>query len=262
MQRHGLWPFAAVARVACGFVVTGLMLGVPTQAGVLYNNLGNASGFGAIVDSIPSNQGFSTGSNSYSLSSVTVGLYYDGSAGTVTAYLYSDFAGAPGSSLANLGTILDSSITCCAVEDDITFTSPPGVFLAANTTYFVLLQGSTPSPTHDTLWAVANDNTGPGVAGQPGSLGPTQSLVMEVQASSWAFRSPASGCCWQPDLAHLPRWPDGEKRQRLGLDGRTSVPRTYARKGGGSARPLTPPSLRCTIASSCSYGRIVADIDE
>src|SRR5260370_2065185 len=119
MQRDGLYPFAAAARVVCGFVVTGLMLSVPTQAGVLYNNLGNASGFGAIVDSIPANQGFSTGSNSYSLPSVTVGLYYDGSAGTVTAYLDSDVAGAPGSSLANLATILDSTITSCGVEDAI-----------------------------------------------------------------------------------------------------------------------------------------------
>src|SRR5215471_11639247 len=137
MQIRGYLPTVAAARVACGFLFIGLILASPGRAGILYNNLGNASCCGYIVDSIPAYQGFSTDGSSYFLTSVTVGLFYDGSAGSVTAYLYSDNAGAPGSALANLGTILDSSITCCAIEDDIPFSSPPGVLLSANTSYFV-----------------------------------------------------------------------------------------------------------------------------
>jgi hypothetical protein len=172
-------------RLAGGFAVAALIVGVPAHATVLYGNLGNAAFAGTSVDSTPVDQGFRTDNNNYSLNSVTVGLYNDGSLGSVTAYVYSDVAGAPGASLANLGTILDTVIDCCGIVNDITFTAPLNVSLAANTTYFFVLQGTTPGTAgHDALWADANDNSGTGVAGEPGSNGTVQPLVMSVQATA------------------------------------------------------------------------------
>lgn len=184
MQTRG--TFLKAVRVGCGLLLINLTIALPGRAAVLYNNLGNASGSGYVVGAspayTPAYQGFSTDGSSYHLTSVTVGLFYDGNdSETLTTYLYSDVGGSPGSELANLGTILDGTIVCCG-EDDIPFSSPAGVFLAANTTYFVYLQGSGPGTIHNALWAAAVDDSGVGVAGQPGMGGPP--AVMEVQATA------------------------------------------------------------------------------
>jgi MYXO-CTERM domain-containing protein len=186
-----------------------LMAAVPAQATILYGNLGNAADLGAFVyaTSTP-DQGFSTDGNNYNLNSVTVGLFNDGSGGSITAYLYSDVAGAPGAVLANLGTISDSVIFCCGFENDITFTPSSTVSLNGYSTYFVLLQGTTQGDVgHDAQWASAIDNSGTGVAGQPGSYEPAYSLVMSVQATSTGIATapePGAGLLLLAGVAALP----------------------------------------------------------
>jgi len=150
------------------------------QADVLYDNLGqpNAGVAGSDLLATAADGGggpvavsFSTGSQGVVLSAVSLLLEgtYD-TAGSISAELFSDnptgsssSAPAPGSELASIGTIADSSLP--SSFGTVTIDPATEIILAANTRYWVELLSSGSTPT-TAIWATSATALGVGVVGE------------------------------------------------------------------------------------------------
>jgi hypothetical protein len=182
--------FAILAGIA-------LSLGSVAHAGAIYDNLSatssyydpvanydpsnNDAGFGPLADS------FTNGSTA-TLIDVKFLLSGDPTSGSSTSVdLLSDSSTSPGSVLAHLGTISDSSLSSSPGVIDVSGFAP--VVLSANTRYWIQLS----SPDTSAVWYYSYDTSGPGVAGEyfygglgvfPNSDGPFQMQVNVVPEPS------------------------------------------------------------------------------
>ena len=174
-----------------------LSFGSVAQAGAIYDNLSATSsffdpvanydpnntdlGFGPLADS------FTTGSAAI-LVDVKFLLSGDPTSGSSTSVdLLGDASTSPGSVLAHLGTISDSSLPNSPGVIDVSGFAP--VLLSANTRYWIELS----SPDTSALWYYSYDTSGPGVAGEfffgglgvfPNSDGPFQMQINVVPEPS------------------------------------------------------------------------------
>jgi hypothetical protein len=100
------------------------------------NAVDTADGIYDLDDSFDNGQQFSTGSTSFQISDVKLGLFDPTAAsGTLTVALFSDAGGSPGSELNVLGTFDNASLpTSSSGLLDVSFS---GITLAANTQYWV-----------------------------------------------------------------------------------------------------------------------------
>ena len=83
--------------------------------------------------------------------------------GTVTVTLYSDNGGAPGTLIATLGQIDDSSLSSASTGAVVHLEAPPGVQLSADTTYWIEVSGSATSGVE---FAYEASDAGVGASGQ------------------------------------------------------------------------------------------------
>jgi hypothetical protein len=140
-------------------------LALPGSAGaaVIYTNLASPNSASSI--SVNSNNwaanGFTTGASAATLSDVILALESVSTTGTLTVSLYSNVGNAPGTNLATLGTIAESSLSTSSFTNQQFNAS---FALAANTSYFVVLSGST-NNSPEALWERENGASGTGVAG-------------------------------------------------------------------------------------------------
>jgi hypothetical protein len=146
---------AAILGLAC--VSEGI-----AKAGAIYNNLspagpgGSSPFFGPLADS------FSTGDSTSNLTDVKVELFrVNAGTGSTTVSLVSDANTSPGTVLATLGSVSDSSAPNNSTVYDFSLVSPFG--LAANTRYWIEL---TPTPSTQLIWDELSGTSGIGVAGE------------------------------------------------------------------------------------------------
>jgi hypothetical protein len=149
------------AFVLSTLVGAALSLGSVAQAGTIYDNLSAAASgsdfvatFGPLADS------FST-TAATTLVDVKFLLSGDPTVqGTTSVFLLNDASTSPGSVIAQLGTISDSSLTTSLSVQDVSGFAP--VALAAGTRFWIELSSSNTSA----QWSFSSDTTGPGVAGE------------------------------------------------------------------------------------------------
>ncbi len=153
-------------RTHCVFgrsVLVGLILSLVSvaRAGTLYDNLSAAtldsdsvSSFGPLGDS------FSTGAAAV-LVDVKILLVGDPTNdGTTSVDLYNDAATSPGTPVAHLGSISDSSLSPTFGPIDVSGFTP--VDLIANSRWWIVLTSTDTSA----MWGFSPDISGPGVAGE------------------------------------------------------------------------------------------------
>jgi hypothetical protein len=176
------------------------VLAMPGSLGatVIYSNLAFPSSgptFTGVNSTTWAANSFSTGGSSSTLTDVILSLEGVSTTGSLSVSIYSDSSNAPGSNLVTLGTIQDSALSTSSFTQQ---TVNGGNFaLAANTTYFIVLSGST-AGSFDADWEKASGGSGTGVTGQEwgttSNSGTTWSMhgisvdlppyVMQVDASS------------------------------------------------------------------------------
>jgi PEP-CTERM motif len=146
-----------------GLLASTLLIGGAGQvrAQALYDNLAASTtlsdpiaSFGPLADS------FSTGGSAVVINDLKLLLNSPTSNSTFDVRLLSDSSTSPGSLIAVLGTIPESSIGTTNTIIDVPF-SP--ISLNANTRYWIQLTGADGSVA---LWAWSSDTSGPGVAGE------------------------------------------------------------------------------------------------
>ena len=188
-------------RLYCSFAVLAA-LALPGSAGatILYTNLSNPNplSFTAVSATTWVANSFTTDNNSYQLTDVILALEGVSTTGTLTVSLYTSSTGTPSGTPASpttLGTIADSSLSTSSFTQQTV--NGNNFLLAPNTTYFVVLSGSTVGAP-DAEWEKENGATGTGVAGQAwgisGNSGSTwtmhgvstdfQPYLMQVDAST------------------------------------------------------------------------------
>jgi hypothetical protein len=142
-----------------------LALVCAANASDIYNNLGSStdgsdsvSAFGPLADS------FSTGPGSFQLNMVGVLLNGDPtSGGAFRVDLFSDLGTAPGSSLLQLGTVSDASLS--SSPTDIVFSA--AYPLAPNTRYWIYISDASATGfTTSAIWSWSLDQTALGVANE------------------------------------------------------------------------------------------------
>ncbi len=144
-RRRALWALPllllAVMMAAALFALTPAQPAGAQQATQTFvANTGQADGTNAFLGNDYA-QAFTTGSNAagYSLRSVDVEFSVidnSFSSSSLTASIYADSGGSPGSSLETLTN--PASFPVSSSDQTLTFTSSAGIDLAANTTYFVM----------------------------------------------------------------------------------------------------------------------------
>jgi hypothetical protein len=163
------------STIFTGGLLCALVLPGSARAGVLFDNLAYGNNLNSVSLSSVSwaAQSFLTGASGGSLTSVTVALEGISTLPIITdvagvnVSLYSSTGGAtpsPNSSLSLLGMILDGSLSTSNFTNQ---TVGGGNFaLAPNTTYFIVLAGTTVGST-DALWERENGSiNGIGISGQ------------------------------------------------------------------------------------------------
>ncbi len=155
--------FRKLALAAASIAV--LSAGSAVNAGILYDNLGVASGGSAHVsfsDNGPLADSFFTGGSAASLSNVVLLLGADAPSdgGSLSVDLLSDSSIHPSSNLIHLGTVDDSSLTTSPSAVDLSLATP--YLLAANTRYWIEVSGTSTSG----IWSFATNDSGIGVAGE------------------------------------------------------------------------------------------------
>jgi hypothetical protein len=155
-------------RVIVIAAVAAVGIATHASADVLYDNLSAASiSSDAIATAVPLADSFSTGASGIALSEVDilVGVANPADGGSFTVSLLSDSSTtSPGSVLDKIAIVLDSSLSTSLTALDLTLSTPYD--LAADTTYWIELAGSSPTVTATSSWAYSSDITGTGVAGQ------------------------------------------------------------------------------------------------
>jgi hypothetical protein len=151
------------------------------QAAVIFDSLGDAAnGTGSINNTLGAS--FSTVGTPSVLTDVKLDLANRGAGGnTITVSLAADSGTAPGSTLALLADVSDSTLSSSGTVVDVPVS---GVSLAAGTRYWVVLA----SPVSTDKWEYSDSDAGIGVAGEyysdngvsPNSEGP---YLMQVSAS-------------------------------------------------------------------------------
>lgn len=133
------------------------------RAATIYTNLANPNSTSSIgVNSTTwAANGFTTGAVASTLSDVILALESVSTTGTLTVSLYTNVGNAPGANLATLGTIAENLLSTSSFTNQQFNAS---YALAANTSYFVVLSGSTTN-TPEALWERENGASGTGVAG-------------------------------------------------------------------------------------------------
>ena len=158
----------------------------------LYNNTGaSIDGFDPVYALGPLSASFSTDSNGYLLTQVTVPLGGDPSnyGGGTIINLLSDAAGVPGSVLAYLTSISDPSYSGCAPFLYCWVTANTSYQLAPNTRYWIqVADDSLPGNSTTAYLGYTNDTSGVGVTGefhadQTGVYPNDYTYVMQVSAS-------------------------------------------------------------------------------
>jgi hypothetical protein len=159
MQAH-FWAVALSAMLA--------LSGTAHAGQDLYNNINAVSGgTDAVTDNGPMADSFSTGASAFTLTDVS--LLLEGAAppprqgippeGSITVYLLSDSGTSPGSTIATLGTLLDSAVGASLAVYDFT----TDIVLAADTRYWIEVVAANGSQTQ---WSWSQDLTGTGVANE------------------------------------------------------------------------------------------------
>jgi hypothetical protein len=141
--------------------VAGLALATSSQADTLYDNLtpGVSSAGVASAGNLRLYDSFSTSSSSETLNGVQLDLSGLNAPGTLTVALFGDSSTAPGTLIANLGTISDSSIGSGVNDYTLSLSSTP--LLAADTRYWIGLSDNSA----DTVqWSYAASDAGTGVS--------------------------------------------------------------------------------------------------
>ncbi len=166
----------------------------PDPAITLFDSTADIFGFG---DSVEQTAGlgasFSTATDSVALSDLTLVLYdstpNDGDDIQVT--LWTDNGDSPGTELATLADIQDSSLQPSTTDVNLTITNSP--VLNPNTRYWIELQSNT--GTGNAIWAGTNGDAGTGVSSEfedvYGSISANSSgqgsFLMEVQATQTCY---------------------------------------------------------------------------
>ena len=157
--RRGLLRSARALAAAALLTLSGaLALPATAQAEVLVSNFDQLQQTSISLSGRPVAQGFTTGQSgsNFPLTSIEVKLLGTTAGVTVTAKVRTSSGGAPGSVHATL------SLSGTLAEGSNTFTAPANTTLAANTSYFLVLQSDATSD----LWISAL--TSRGEAGVPG----------------------------------------------------------------------------------------------
>jgi hypothetical protein len=143
---------------------------VSARATVIYSSLGETTGgFNYAVENInddntdEGNEFFTPSGPSLTLNDVIAVLEGTAGAGAVTAYVYSNLSGVPGTQLTAIATLAQSSIP--SSFGDVTFTATSTITLLASTEYWIVLSGADDSVV-DARWEEGNVETGTGVTGQ------------------------------------------------------------------------------------------------
>jgi hypothetical protein len=161
----------------------------------LFDDIGSTVSGADALDGLilqrPQYQQFYTGTTAVTLTSIQFVLSATNTAdgGTISVALFSDAAGAPGTSVATLGTIDDSSLSTSA--QTITFNVSSSPTLTAGTQYWIELLGTGSSAS----WSYSTAATGTGVSGESSdpnagvgnAVSTTQDFLMNVTASSLCF---------------------------------------------------------------------------
>jgi len=165
---------------------------MPTRT--LFNDIGSPVSGADALDGIllqrPQYQEFYTGATAVTLSSIQFVLSATNTAdgGTIAVALFSDNAGAPGTSIQTLGTINDSSLSTTA--QTITFNVSSSPTLTSGTQYWIELLGTGSSAS----WSYSTAATGTGVSGESSDpnagagngVSTTQDFLMNVTAMCFA----------------------------------------------------------------------------
>jgi hypothetical protein len=161
------------SRIA--FICSCCILSVASaRATVLYTTLVDGNGGTVPVENVSdvSNETwadeFLTGSSPLVLTDVIALLAKTSGTGTVTAYLYGNASGLPGTQLDTIASVSTSALPGTA--GDVTFTGPTGagaIQLAASTEYWIVLSGSQ-NAISDASWQISQVENGAGAVGVTG----------------------------------------------------------------------------------------------
>ena len=135
-------------------------------AGVLFDNIGlKVTGGDAVANTLYAS--FTTGPQGVDLSAVSLELIalqpLDG--GSLNVFLAIDSGGAPGKSIAKLGTISDSALNSTIFTPSI-MSLPGSKSLAANTRYWLKLATNGVSTSSSAYWAYDSSSNGVSVASE------------------------------------------------------------------------------------------------
>ena len=194
-RRRALWALPllllAVMMAAALFALTPAQpAGAQQAAQTFVANAGQADGPAAALSNDYA-QAFTTGSNShgYSLRSVDVefSVIQAGLSSSLTASIHADSGGSPGSSL---GTLTNpASFPVSSSDQTLTFTSSAGIDLAANTTYFLVIDMSS-NRALEGIRATSSDAEDSGqLAGW--SIGDGSLFKGFASTGSWAVNTPS-----------------------------------------------------------------------
>jgi hypothetical protein len=170
-----------------------LSLGTVAQAGVVYDNTGQASaGVDLVSLTGPLFDSFSVTAGGYALTDVKLLVQANAPAdgGSFTVGLYADNLTLPGGLLTTIGTVNDLSVPSSLTLFDLTLATPYA--LTAGTTYWIGLAAANSS----LVWSYDGNDSGTGVSGQyyahligdeapiltafPASDGPYQMMVTDA----------------------------------------------------------------------------------
>ncbi|MDY0743427.1 choice-of-anchor R domain-containing protein [Paucibacter sp. R3-3] len=172
--------------------------GVHAGAASLYDNLGSAQeGSDPILSFGPLANSFTTGADGgVSLAGITALLKNDSTSvvGDLRVSLHADSANGPGAELLSLGVLSSAGISADAFGR-YSFTPSAPFALAANTTYWVEIEATSPNAVE---WAWSGDLTAPGVAGQS-----TYSSIYGVSPNGLAYQMAVTTAVPEPTSALL-----------------------------------------------------------
>jgi len=154
-------------RSHSGFpLVVFVLVAGSANASLIYNNLGTGDRGGLFIGNLTNTEvtwanEFLTPSNSrYSLDNVMATISGAGASDSISAFLYSNNSGVPGSSLGPINTLTPGS-----AKSTVTFTPSGNISLQANTQYWIVLIDNAGNNTFGTWYSSATE-TGTGVTNE------------------------------------------------------------------------------------------------